>query len=85
MSESGLIVRVASLFGLLAISFIVVVLNAMVLILVRHVVQTFGSGLKEAYTEAQYRFSRYTSTFYEFLWWKFPDLRAPPVTTVMRS
>lgn len=83
--ESGLVLRLGSLFGLLMVSFVVVVVNALILISVRRIVRALHSHGRRSlpnYSRVKYSIEE---LFLERSWYCFPDVRAPPGGAMHRS
>ncbi|HWR83312.1 MAG TPA: hypothetical protein VN285_08415 [Candidatus Deferrimicrobium sp.] len=78
-SDSSLVSRGASLFGLLMISFVVLVVNSLILMVVRYAVQAVLSG-STLFRENDTDVCLYhRETLLERPCYYFPDRRAPPV------
>lgn len=80
--ESGLLFRFGSLFGLLMVSFVIIVVNALILISVGRIVRALRSRHPHS-TPGNYRVSAPPEQHLpERSWYCFPDVRAPPLLAV---
>jgi hypothetical protein len=77
--KSNLLVRIGSLFGLLMISFVVVLVNSLLLILFKHAVEALQEKSTFPVKEAKRIYLPFKEIFLERRWYYFPDRRAPPI------
>ncbi len=77
--ESGLLVRIGSLFGMLMISFVLVIVNTVILIFLRHVVQALLSGSPLIFKDERKICLGFKEILFERRWYYFPTPRAPPM------
>jgi apolipoprotein N-acyltransferase len=78
LNESNLVLRFGSLFGLLMVSFVIVVVNALILISVRRIAQELQSRDSHTIPDHNYAFAPFGKLYLERNWYSFPDVRAPP-------
>jgi apolipoprotein N-acyltransferase len=85
ITDSSFGYRIASLFGLLMLSFVVVLINSLILIILKNIAQAL---LSKALLIVKTNKKTYPSSKVILLptrWFSFPDMRAPPVaSSIMR-
>jgi len=77
-NESSLLFRIGSLFGILMISFIIVLINSLILIVLRQVVQALLSQGTLSISDDKRPYPPFKEILFERRWYYFPDRRAPP-------
>jgi hypothetical protein len=77
-ADSTLLMRVGSLFGLLIVSFLVVLINSLILILSEHIAGTLCSGTSMSFEDDEGRCEIYWEVELERRLCFFIDTRAPP-------
>lgn len=82
-TESSLLVRIGSLFGLLMISFVVVLINSLILIMLRHVVQALLSKTPLIFKDERKPYLCFKEILFERRWYYFPCPRAPPSHVIL--
>jgi len=73
------LLRIGSLFGLLMISFIIVLINSLILIVLRQVVQALLSCGTLSISDDKRSYPPFKEILFERRWFLFPDVRAPPI------
>jgi hypothetical protein len=81
------LLRIGSLFGLLMISFIVVLINSLILIILRQIAQALLSCGALSIPDDKRPYPPFKEIILERRWYYFPDVRAPPLSngTTCRS
>ncbi|MFQ6008586.1 MAG: hypothetical protein ACE5K8_06490 [Candidatus Zixiibacteriota bacterium] len=79
IGDSSLAYRIASLFGLLMVSFVVVLVNTLILIFVKRVVDVLRSKAIFPVKVVKQAYPPLKEIFVERRWYSFPDVRAPPL------
>jgi len=79
--ESGLLFRFGSLFGLLMVSFVFVIVNALILITVGQIAQALRSLHTRSRPDNNRSYASFQVLPWEQRWYCFPDVRAPPGRT----
>lgn len=77
--KTGLPVRIGSLFGMLMISFIIVLINSLILIILRQVAQVLFSRGRLSIPDDKRPYPPFKEIILERRWYYFPDVRAPPL------
>ncbi len=77
--KTGLPIRIGSLFGMLMISFVIVLVNSLILIILRQVAQVLFSHGTLSIPDDKRPYPRFKEIILERRWYYFPDVRAPPV------
>ncbi|HWR81717.1 MAG TPA: hypothetical protein VN285_00285 [Candidatus Deferrimicrobium sp.] len=77
--DASLLVRIASLFGVLMISFVVVLVNMLLLLVLRSVIHALRSREALVFKNARNFISIFTEPIFKRGWHYFPDRRAPPI------
>jgi hypothetical protein len=72
------LLRIGSLFGLLMISFIIVLVNSLILIIIRQAAQALLSGGRFPIRDDKRPYPPFKEILLERHWYYFPDVRAPP-------
>ncbi len=75
------VLRIESLFGLLMISFIIVLINSLILLILKHVVQALLSHAALSLKDDKRQYPPFKEIILERCWSLFPDVRAPPVAS----
>jgi len=78
-TDSTLLIRIGSLFGILMVSFVVVLINALILILLKRVVQALSSRATFPAKEDKRLYPAFKNIILQKRWYYFPDPRAPPL------
>lgn len=78
-TDSSLVYRIGSLFGILTISFVIVLINSLILIILRQVVHALLSGDGLSFKENKVVYPLFKEIILERRWYYFPDVRAPPL------
>ena len=76
--ESGFLLRIGSLFGMLTIPFVVVLINSLILVVLRQIVRVLLSCDRHPIPEKQRTSPPFKEITYERRWYCYPDVRAPP-------
>jgi len=76
--DCSVLIRMGSLFGMLMVSFLVVLVNSLILILLKRVVQALSSRATFPITNDKKLYFAFKEIILERRWYYFPDLRAPP-------
>ena len=76
------LLRIGSLFGMLMISFVVVLINSLILVILRHVAQVLLSRGTLSIPDDKRPYLPFKEIILERRWYYFPDVRAPPIRTV---
>ena len=79
--ESSLMLRIGSLFGMLMISFIIVLINSLILIILRQVAQVLLSRGTLSIPVDKRPYPPFKEIILERRWYSFPDVRAPPLSS----
>jgi len=79
-TDSALLLRIGSLFGILMVSFVVVFVNSLILLFLKHVVQALSSRKVFPAKDHKRLYLPFKEIILEKRWYYFPDPRAPPVT-----
>ncbi|HWR83532.1 MAG TPA: hypothetical protein VN285_09530 [Candidatus Deferrimicrobium sp.] len=77
--DSSQLLRIASLFGVLMISFVVVLVNMLLLLVLRRVIHALRSREALVFKIARKFIAIYTEPIFERCSYYFPDRRAPPI------
>jgi len=77
--DSALLIRFSSLFGMLVVSFVVVLVNSLILIVLKRVVQGLRSRATFPAKEDKKPYASFKEIILQRRWYYFPDLRAPPI------
>ena len=77
--KTGLPVRIGSLFGMLMISFVIVLVNSLILIILRQVAQVLFSRGRLSIPDDKQAYPPFKEIILERRWYYFPDVRAPPL------
>lgn len=77
-NESSLLLRIGSLFGLLMVSFVVVLVNTLILIFFKHVVEALSSKATFPVKDAKRAYLPFKEILLEKRWYYFSAPRAPP-------
>lgn len=77
--NSTLLIRIGSLFGILMVSFVVVLINSLILILLKRVVQALSSTAKFPAREDKRPYPLFKEIILQKRWYYFADPRAPPL------
>jgi apolipoprotein N-acyltransferase len=86
ITDSSLGYRIASLFGLLMLSFMVVLVNSLVLMILKHAVQVLLSKSPLIIKADKKTYPPFREILLPTRWFSFPDMRAPPVaSSITRS
>jgi len=83
--DSALLIRFSSLFGLLVVSFVVVLINSLILIILKRVAQALRSRSAFAAKDDKKPYPSFKETILQRRWYYFPDLRAPPIKVAYLS
>ena len=75
---SNLVLRFGSLFGLMMVSFVIVLVNALILISVGCIAQALHSRDGHTIPDHNHAFVPFGELYLERNWYSFPDVRAPP-------
>jgi apolipoprotein N-acyltransferase len=78
-TDSALLLRIGSLFGILLVSFVIVLINLLILILLKRVVQALSAGKTFPAREDKRRYPTFKDIILQRRWYYFPDPRAPPL------
>ncbi len=78
-ADSALVYRIGSLFGVLVISFTVVLINSLILIFLKRVVRALLSIGTHLIKEDRRPYPPFKETILERRWYCFPHVRAPPI------
>ncbi len=78
-TDSTLLFRIGSLFGMLIISFVVVLMNSLILLVLKRVVQAISSRGTFPITNDKKLYFAFKEIILERRWYDFPDPRAPPL------
>jgi apolipoprotein N-acyltransferase len=78
--ESGLLVRIGSLFGMLMISFVVVLVNTVILIFLRHAAQALLCKSLLVFKDKRKTYLSFKEILFETRRYYFPSPRAPPLS-----
>ncbi len=73
------LLRIGSLFGMLMISFIIVLVNSLILIILRQVAQVVFSRGTLSIPDDKRPYPPFREIILKRRWYYFPDVRAPPV------
>jgi len=74
------LLRIGSLFGMLMISFIIVLINSLILIILRQVAQVLFSRGTLSIPDDKRPYPPFKEIILERRWYYFPDVRAPPLS-----
>ena len=77
--NSTILIRIGSLFGILMVSFVVILINSLILILLKHVVQAISSRKTFPVKEDKRPYPNFKNIILQKRWYYFPDPRAPPL------
>lgn len=77
--ESGLMYRLGSLFGLLMVSFVVVIVNALIVTTIGRLVRALRSRDAHAIAVRSLVIAPFEKLLIKRSWYCFPDVRAPPL------
>lgn len=77
--ENTLPLRIGSLFGMLMISFIIVLINSLILVILRQVAQALLSRGTLPIPDDKRPYPPFKEIILERCWYYFPDVRAPPL------
>ncbi|MFH1373178.1 MAG: hypothetical protein ABII79_05220 [bacterium] len=78
--DSSFVIRIGSLFGMLMISFVVVIANSLIVILLKELARVFKSGRALVFAAPRRSFPTFPHIHVQRRWYCFPDRRAPPLT-----
>ena len=79
-TDSTLLVRIGSLLGMLVVSFLIVLINSLILILLKHVAQAARSHATFQAKDPKRPYPPFTQILFQKRWYYFPDPRAPPLS-----
>ena len=77
-ADSSLLIRISSLFGILKVSFIIVLINSLILLAIRQVVRAFCSKITFFSKDDEKCFPPSKEVILKKLYYYYPMLRAPP-------
>lgn len=78
-TDSTLLIRFGSLFGMLLVSFVVVLINSLILVVLKHVVQALRSRATFPAKEDKRLYPSFKEIILQRRWYYFPDVRDPPL------
>lgn len=76
--EPGLMLRIGSLFGMLTVSFVVVLINSLLLLTLRQIVRVLLSCDPHSIPAKKRTSPPFKEINFERRWYCYPDVRAPP-------
>jgi apolipoprotein N-acyltransferase len=82
-TDSTLLIRIGSLFGILMISFVIVLINSLILILLKRVSQALSSRAKSPAKGDKRIYLPFKEIILQKRWYYFPDPRAPPPPSIV--
>jgi len=77
-TDSAFLIRISSLFGILMVSFIIVLINSLILIAIRHAVKAYCSETNFSLEDDKIHFSFFKEVILQKFHFYYPMLRAPP-------
>lgn len=83
--NSTLLIRIGSLFGVLMISFVVVLINSLILILLKHVIQALKTRDSFPKREDKRVYFPFKGITLQKRWYYFNDPRSPPITIALMN
>lgn len=78
-TDSTLLIRIGSLFGMLLVSFAIVFINSLILLVLKRVVQALRSHTTFPAKDHKRLYPSFKDIILERRWYYFPDPRAPPI------
>ena len=78
-TDSTLLIRISSLFGILTVSFIIVLINSLILIAIKHAVQASCSETKFSLEDEKINYPLFKGITLQKLYFFYPMRRAPPL------
>lgn len=78
-TDSTLLIRFGSLFGMLMVSFVVVLINSLILIVLKRVIQALRSHATFPAKDDKRPYPPFKEIILERRWYYFPDVRDPPL------
>ena len=81
-TDSGFLTRFGSLFGVLMVSFLIVLINSLILIVIKQVADALGTGVSFLIKADKKSNLPFKQTIIERHWCYFPEPRAPPKSNI---
>jgi hypothetical protein len=82
-TDSSLLIRISSLFGVLMVSFVIVLINSLILIAIRRAVKACCSETNFSLEDDKISFSFFKEVILQKLYFYYPMRRAPPIHNLL--